>query len=95
MKASCDFCSSRYPKYKFPNPRIENKFLNLTLEEGYMLACIDCTIMLEDQAYGGLVTKTMEKPEWASIAADTDMRDRAMLELAAIYNRISRMREPF
>jgi hypothetical protein len=91
MEVTCFFCGSPYPKYKFPHPPMRCHVMDVDMGPGYFLACIDCTILFEDHKFTDLIELSMRRPE------HRQYRDRAVefrLELASIYNKIVRKREP-
>lgn len=92
MKINCDFCGSPHAKYRFPHRLIVRKRPALDIEPGYFYACIDCTIMFEDGQITDLVKLAIERPEYSANKGNiVELR----LELAAIYNQVSRkLREP-
>lgn len=101
MNFACDFCGSMQVRYRFPNPEINTRFFRTNIPAGYFLACIDCTIAVEDEDYNRLVHKALRLPQYAEFK-DTFAKESEdekshffQQELIWIYRQLSKKREPF
>jgi hypothetical protein len=89
----CDFCGERNPKYKFANPPIRSECFQTVFAPGYFAACVDCAMLAEDGRWTTLAVRALGSPLYGDLILEAGFDVQG--ELAIIYSKISRTREPF